>query len=205
MKNSFFNYLLFSFFFFLIVINCDNKQKLIVEHYNKGMNLAIQGNFDAAKTEFESALKMDSLQRYLEYDITIIDDVKKKRLEEDAAIHLFRGISYSENTEYDKAIKEIDQAILINPDHAILYNKRGIVYYYSRNYKKAIDDYNKSIELNPNLSPVYYNRALAYDDSGQKIRALKEYRLFLEKAIPRDEKQIQYARLRVEQLKGFAF
>ena len=191
---------------FLFLLNsCDNKEKLIVDHYEKGMDLAVQGNFNKAKTEFESAFKMDTIRGYIESNIHIINDVDSMLLKKDAAVHLFKGIVYYEKAKYNVAIEEISKTIQINPEYAYAYNKRGIAKYLKRDYNDAIKDYNKAIELNPDLTIVYYNRALAYDESGQKSEALEQYRLFLLKVKPQDKYYMQYAQLRIEELKGLAF
>jgi tetratricopeptide (TPR) repeat protein len=198
-------FLFFSFFFFLVYINCDRDAKLIEGHYDKGLEYAIHGNLEDAKHEFEYALKIDTFNIYIEHNMNIIIDVDNLDIKKDAAIHLFKGILFNERADYDLALEEINQTIQINPDYAMAYNKRGIVYYDKHEYEKAIIDYNKSIELNPNVTISYYNRALAYDESGQKSRALKEYKLFLEKSRPKDKKFSQYAQWRIEQLKGLTF
>jgi tetratricopeptide (TPR) repeat protein len=196
---------LFSFFFCLIYINCDIDGMLIKKHYDKGLEYASQGKFEEAKQEFESALKIDTFKIYIEYNIIIIHDVGNQFIKKEVAIHLFRAIVFNEKAEYDLALEEVNKAIQINPEYAMLYNRRGVIYYDKHEYEKAIVDYNKAIDLNQELTINYYNRALAYDESGQKLTALKEYKLFIEIASPKYKRYVQYSQWRVEQLKGLTF
>jgi tetratricopeptide (TPR) repeat protein len=82
-----------------------------------------------------------------------------------AAMHNSRGLAYAEKKEYDKALEEYNQTLLIDPSFAAAYNNCGIIVYHDRKeYDKAIEDYNQALKLNPNYTVAYNNRGLVYAD-----------------------------------------
>jgi len=62
---------------------------------------------------------------------------------------LYTGNSYARKGDYDKAIKEYDKAIMLNPRYVVAYHVRGIAYAEKGDYEKAIADYSEAIRLKP--------------------------------------------------------
>ena len=60
-----------------------------------------------------------------------------------------RGTAYGEGGDYDRAIRDLDQAILLEPDFADAFNNRGVVYrnkgYYDRAIRAIVDVQNPVI------------------------------------------------------------
>ena len=75
----------------------------------------------------------------------------------------------------DRAIKECDKAIALNPNHANAYSNRGLAYHDKGEYDRAIEDYNKAIDLDRDYARAYNNRGLAYYDKGNSDRAIEDY------------------------------
>lgn len=69
----------------------------------------------------------------------------------DAESYKSRGFSYHEKGNYDKAIKDYDEAIRLTDedDSAALREGRGDAYYRKGDYDKAIEDYNQAIWIDP--------------------------------------------------------
>ncbi len=63
-------------------------------------------------------------------------------------VYYFRGISYGEKGQYDKAISDCSTAIEINPRYAEAYLNQERIYAVKGHYDRAIADYNKAIEIN---------------------------------------------------------
>ena len=72
-----------------------------------------------------------------------------------------RGSSYAEQKQYERSIKDYNQAIEIRPDYAEAYNNRGNSYADLEQYERAIKDFDKAIEIEPKNGDAYHNRALA--------------------------------------------
>ncbi|MBC6474770.1 MAG: serine protease [Hormoscilla sp. GM102CHS1] len=86
-----------------------------------------------------------------------------------------RGVDYSRQGEYERAIADYNQAIRISPNYAHAYNNRGVIYNNQGEYERAIADYNQAIRINPNYSHAYNNRGLAYNNQGEYERAIADY------------------------------
>ena len=56
-----------------------------------------------------------------------------------------RGMRYRDNEEYDKAIRDYDEAIRVDPKYATAYNNRGNAWSDKREYDKAFRDYDEAI------------------------------------------------------------
>lgn len=62
--------------------------------------------------------------------------------------------------DYPGAIKDLTEAIRLNPNDPEAYLARGAAYMLSGNTQKAIEDCNQSIRLNPNYADAYTVRAM---------------------------------------------
>jgi tetratricopeptide (TPR) repeat protein len=54
-----------------------------------------------------------------------------------------RGVAYRFKGEYDRAITDYDEAILLNPSFARAHNNRGVIYRLKADYDRAISDYSE--------------------------------------------------------------
>ena len=81
-----------------------------------------------------------------------------------------RGGLYKKLKLYDKALKDFERAIQLDPLYESPYEERGNVYAEVKNYDKALDDYAKAIELNPKYGFTYESRAKVY----RKLGLVKE-------------------------------
>jgi tetratricopeptide (TPR) repeat protein len=66
-----------------------------------------------------------------------------------------RGIIYSEQGDYEKAIKDYTSAIQLNFHHpdAVYYN-RGIAYFEKRQYEAALNDFNKALSFDSEAKDI---------------------------------------------------
>jgi len=159
----------------LLAVGVTYAQSLAEEIYNKGVEYAGQGKFPNAKEEFEKALKVDPFYEPAKFYLKAIKDVIEQKIKRETAIHLFKGISYTANGQYNQAISDFNRALEINPKYAEAYNERGIVYDDKGQYDQAISDYTKAIEINPKFAIAYNNRGGVYDDKGQYDQAISDY------------------------------
>jgi tetratricopeptide (TPR) repeat protein len=90
-----------------------------------------------------------------------------------------RGVAYRFKGEYDHALEDYDQAILLNPSSANAYNNRGVIYRLKGEYDRAIGDYDQAIWLESNFPAAFYNRAIAYTEKGDLDRALVDFETVL--------------------------
>ncbi|MBI5749246.1 MAG: tetratricopeptide repeat protein, partial [Nitrospinae bacterium] len=87
-----------------------------------------------------------------------------------------RGFAYYDDRgDYQKAIKDYNTAIGIDPKFVISYNNRGAAYIKIGSYQEAIKDYSMAISLNSKYAEAYYNRGFVYSSLGSYQEAIKDY------------------------------
>jgi tetratricopeptide (TPR) repeat protein len=85
-----------------------------------------------------------------------------------AELHHQRGRRLTQQERWDEALKELDEAIRLNPNLAQASNARGYVYLRLRSWQKAIADFDAAIHVNPAYSNAYHNRAAAKKAAGDQ-------------------------------------
>ena len=94
---------------------------------------------------------------------------------QDPVFYNDRGISYKEKGELDRALKDFNKALELNPDFAEAHNNRGKVYRNMGDLSKAFDDYNTAIQLNPDFAEAHNNRGVAYGIKGRVDEAIEDF------------------------------
>ena len=85
------------------------------------------------------------------------------------------GLKKQTKGDYRGAIADYDQAIALDPEHAVAYSNRGAIYYALGQYPQAIADYDQAIALNPEYAVAYSNRGAIYYTLGQYPQAIADY------------------------------
>ena len=94
---------------------------------------------------------------------------------DDASAYINRGSAYMDKGEYDRAIRDFDQAIKLVPNLAIAYLGRGIAYRNRGEYDRAIQDFDQILQLDPNYAEAYLSRGMVYADRGECDRARSDF------------------------------
>jgi tetratricopeptide (TPR) repeat protein len=85
-----------------------------------------------------------------------------------------RGIARQNGGDYDRAIADYDEAILLDPELEQAYTNRGSAWDHKGQYDRAITDYDEAIRLNPELAQAYTNRGSAWYHKGDYDRAIAD-------------------------------
>ena len=85
------------------------------------------------------------------------------------------GIDSYQKGRYEDAIKDYDQAIILNPQYADAYNNRGNAKNNLGDHNAAVADYNEAILLNPKGAAAYNNRGIAKNNLGDYNAAVADY------------------------------
>jgi tetratricopeptide (TPR) repeat protein len=87
-----------------------------------------------------------------------------------------RGNQHRHKREYQKAIRDYDRAIEIDPGtSAGVYLDRGLTWFLQSQVDKAITDYTRAITINPDFALAYNNRGMAYDSKAEYDKAITDY------------------------------
>ena len=84
----------------------------------------------------------------------IIDDVLKQNIKKNTAVHLFKGIEFSNKENYYEAIAEINKSLEIDSMYVMAYNNRGIVYGKIGLFDKALSNFNRAIKIYPRYNKI---------------------------------------------------
>ena len=89
--------------------------------------------------------------------------------------HYNRGVLYSVIERFDEALKDMDDALKLNPNVSLAYYTRGVIL--GRNKGKhdlAIENFTTTLKFRPQFGPALYNRGVAYYMKGPIKDALAE-------------------------------
>ncbi len=107
----------------------------------------------------------------------LIEEFKNKenKREELFWIYVERGILYFEKNEYDNAISDFNNAILINPVEEVCYFYLGLIYKEMSDYEKAEFYFKKALRINNNNNSTYMELANIYHLKDEYEKAIKFY------------------------------
>ena len=100
----------------------------------------------------------------------------------DAAI--MDGVSQLNLNNPEKAIKDFERAIKIDPKRPGGYLGRANCHNTMGKYKESIADYDRALKIDAGLANAYVNRGIAYAQLGENDKAITDY----EKALELDPK-----------------
>ena len=91
-----------------------------------------------------------------------------------------RGIAYRRLGDLDRAIRDYDEAIRLNPRAADAYNNRGNAFRALDDLTRARRDYDEAIRLNPHYAHAFNNRGIVFLELGELDRAMEDFDKALE-------------------------
>ncbi len=129
--------------------------------------------YEACKAEdWDEAIELSEALRAEFPNSFDADELCTKNL---ASAYNNRGSSYAEQKQYERSIKDYNQAIEIRPDYAEAYNNRGNSYADLEQYERAIKDFDKAIKINSEYAEAYNNRGNSYLGLEEYEQAIADY------------------------------
>ncbi len=86
-----------------------------------------------------------------------------------------RGRAWSDQGQFDRAIRDFDQAVRLDPDYADAFNGRGVALMGQGEFVRAIDNFDQAIRLDPNYAIAIFNRGLALQNLGRTEEATSAF------------------------------
>ncbi len=83
-----------------------------------------------------------------------------------------RGVYYRLEKQFSKALRDLNQAIKLNPNEAMFYSNRGNIYFDMGQDEYALSDYNNCIRLDSTDENAFANRGAIYGRKGKYREAL---------------------------------
>lgn len=121
---------------------------------NRGVARYYLGDFDAAITDYERALRI------------------KPRL---AKAYSGRGAARTAKGDPDGALLDFQRALAIDDKLVEVYNNRGYLLLDKRDFPRAIEDFNRAIELEPTVALAHQGRGLGLMKQGHFDLAVRDF------------------------------
>jgi tetratricopeptide (TPR) repeat protein len=113
-----------------------------------------------------------------------------------ATVYLARAQTWLRTRNYDQALSDYEQAILLDPANAGAHIGRGTIWWIRGENQHALSDFHKAIEIDPQLAVAYSYRGFVYRRLNNAILALVD----CEQAIKLDPSQLSGYQCRAEAL-----
>jgi len=126
-----------------------------------------------ARRHFTSREAISDCTHALEYGQLSLRDL--------LATFVNRGILYMAAKDYERAAKDFEAAVKLNPPSGEVFVNRGNLSFLSDAYPDAINEYTRALELGLDKNHIaYYNRAIAYERVRNFDGAEADYRRAIE-------------------------
>jgi len=90
--------------------------------------------------------------------------------------HYNKGVILCDQGRNQKALKEFQTALKINPFDFMSYFGLGNVYYQMQDFAQAIDSYKRALAVNPYFYNAHFNLGIIYKESGRKKEAQEQFK-----------------------------
>lgn len=147
-------------------------------YLKEGFRYASAARFQEAESAFKKGLAIKSADHNLKEALKMTEDLKAGLINEEYALHLFKGSDCLINARYEQAVPEFKEALRLTPDNADLYYYIGLCHYSLEQYPEAIS-YLKKAEERKQDEEIYYYLGVSNYSLGRYPEAIS----YLEKAI----------------------
>ncbi len=103
------------------------------------------------------------------------DEILREANAKDTVALFKRGGEWLDKGEPDKAIKDFDECIRLDPTNSSAFVSRGIAWALKKEHDKAIRDYDEAIRLDPKDAFAFYNRGVAWTHKQDYGKAIPDY------------------------------
>ena len=94
----------------------------------------------------------------------------------DPVSHYILGMNYQDTNQWEKAAKELEEAVKNDPDNYMYYYQLGRAQYRLKNFAAARSSFESSVKYNRNFDPAHYNLGMTLKRLKQNKAALSAFR-----------------------------
>ncbi len=91
-------------------------------------------------------------------------------------IHNNLGLAYDRIGKYEEAVRELKEALRLNPDYIEVHNNLGVTYDRMGMPDEAVNELKEALELNPNYTEAHSNLGNIYAFQKRNEDAIKEFK-----------------------------
>lgn len=116
----------------------------------------------------------------------------------------FRGFAYTDGGRFDEAVKEFQEAIRLEPNHAGAHDNLGFVYQKQGKLDQAISGHKEALRIAPDFAMAYHNLGVAYKAQGrfkEAVECFETFLTFLELAPPEYASGVKQIEDTIQELK----
>ncbi|HEV2666090.1 MAG TPA: tetratricopeptide repeat protein, partial [Blastocatellia bacterium] len=146
------------------------------DFFKRGVARYLQGDLEGAMRDFDRAIDLATTLSPGSVAANHIGVI----VPEAAVIHYNRGVIRYDLHDWDGAIADFDEALMLNPHRVMALIKRGNARFNKGDLDEAINDFNQAIRLDPRSVIAWNNRGLAWQNKGKLDAALSDYARALE-------------------------
>lgn len=144
----------------------------ITPNYMNSAEMLKQVKLEQQKLDLTEKFKTDSTVINNSIDSNITGMQRDKIMELEQVSYM----SYQQK-QYEKAIKELNQLIGLNPQRAPgYYNNIGMCYMDQQKYQQAITSFGDAVKSDPKFSTGYNNLGQCYEKLNDKVKAAEYYK-----------------------------
>jgi lipoprotein NlpI len=93
----------------------------------------------------------------------------------DASTFTTAGVAHLQQGEYDRAIRDFDRAIALQPGLVVAWRNRGLAHREKGDFERAIADYDQAALLTPADARIFNDRGLVYVGMDDYARAIQDF------------------------------
>lgn len=107
--------------------------------------------------------------------VRAFETARSQKTFKDPEFFVASGLAYNATKQYDKAIKDFNEAIKMNPKLEEAYNNLGLTYCDAGMLTDAVKTLEQAIKLNPKMDKAYYNMGNTFAKAGDYNKAIDWY------------------------------
>jgi serine protease Do len=156
----------------------DNNGQLVAIHGRaEGGSLERQTDTIYVKTGFNLGIPINTFIKKSPKTtfVTTTSNVPSKVRESGADNFFLQAGDKYQKGDVNGAIRDLNQALKLNPNYAAAYSKRGILNYVLSDQDAALKDFNRALRLNATDADSYVGRGLTLSALGSKREAIADY------------------------------